>query len=540
MEHLYIMEIEKLLNTSGRVNSALLRENRFIKKFPAEHNEIIKWADQISISDREFTEKIFHWINKIQDPIVCQNCKSKKPKFLGIQRGYLVYCSSLCSNGSKSVQLLKKDKYIKKYGVDNPSKSEEIKDKIKKSFESRYGGNPFSLDNFKNKIKETCLKKYGSEYSLGRDSSVRKKMYKDRENDFYLKYSHLDILEYENDKNGGCRIKCGDCDEIYYISKWNLYQRSLAKTKICTLCNPMGSDQETEIESFVKSILIEEGVEFLERPRNILRSKKELDFYIPNLRLGIECNGIYWHSSKFKERTYHINKTNEGLEEGIKIIHIMEDEIKNTPKIVRSRLISILNLTSKKIYARKCTIREINSKDSSDFLEINHIQGKCGSSVRIGLFYEDLLISIMTLGKNRRSLGNKNNKDEWELLRFCNILNTSVVGSASKLLSYFIKKYHPIKIVSYCDIRWSPDGGMYRKLGFKFIKNTSPNYWYFKNNSMERKHRFSYRKNLLIMKGEDKNKTESKIMEDKGFLKVYDCGSSKWEMTFTINHKLHK
>jgi hypothetical protein len=42
------------------------------------------------------------------------------------------------------------------------------------------------------------------------------------------------------------------------------------------------------------------------------------------------------------------------------------------------------------------------------------------------------------------------------------------------------------------------------------------------------------------MKGEDKNKTESKIMEDKGFLKVYDCGSSKWEMTFMINHKLHK
>jgi hypothetical protein len=156
-------------------------------------------------------------------------------------------------------------------------------------------------------------------------------------------------------------------------------------------------------------------------------------------------------------------------------------------------------------------------------LDENHIQGKVGSSINVGLYYNNVLVSIMTFGKKRKSLGNKTIiNDEYELIRFCNKLNTSIIGGASKLLNYFIKTYNPNEIVSYADRRWSK-GDLYQKLGFKRIKNTNPNYFYIINK--KRKNRFEFRKDLLIKEGFDANKTESQIMDERGILHIYDSGS---------------
>lgn len=72
----------------------------------------------------------------------------------------------------------------------------------------------------------------------------------------------------------------------------------------------------------------------------------------------------------------------------------------------------------------------VKTKDKTKFLNENHIQGMVGSSVNIGLYYNNELVSLMTFGKKRLALGNKkSNNDEYELIRFCNKLNTSVVGA---------------------------------------------------------------------------------------------------------------
>ena len=120
-------------------------------------------------------------------------------------------------------------------------------------------------------------------------------------------------------------------------------------------------------------------------------------------------------------------------------------------------------------------------------------------------------------------------KNEWELNRFSNKLNTNVVGGASKLLNYFIKLYQPMKLISYSDIRLF-DGGMYEKLGFTKISQSKPNYWYIINDT--RKHRFNYRKSILVKEGYDKNMTEQKIMFNRKIYRIYDCGNIRWE----INH----
>ena len=38
-----------------------------------------------------------------------------------------------------------------------------------------------------------------------------------------------------------------------------------------------------------------------EMPNKKELDSQELDFYIPDLNLAFEYNGIYWHSTKFKD-----------------------------------------------------------------------------------------------------------------------------------------------------------------------------------------------------------------------------------------------
>jgi hypothetical protein len=181
---------------------------------------------------------------------------------------------------------------------------------------------------------------------------------------------------------------------------------------------------------------------------------------------------------------------------------------------------------SNKIWARKCEIKEIyDNKLVRSFLNENHIQGFIGSKFKVGLFFENELVSLMTFGEMRKSLGQKSKKNTYELLRFCNKLNYSVVGGASKLFSYFTKNNEVSEIISYSLNSYS-DGNLYKNLNFELIGNTSLNYYWCKNGI--RYHRFNFRKDKLVKMGYDPSKTEVNIMNDLGYYRIFDCGSKKW------------
>jgi hypothetical protein len=175
-----------------------------------------------------------------------------------------------------------------------------------------------------------------------------------------------------------------------------------------------------------------------------------------------------------------------------------------------------IGLINMKIYARKCVIKEVNKSDSSIFLNKNHIQGYSNFSIAYGLYFEDELVSLMTFGW--RSI---NGKKEYELLRFCNKINTNVVGGASKLLKNFLNTYNPTRIVSYADKDWSI-GSLYNTLGFENIGDNDPDYKYIVEN--KRVHKSRYKKSKLKTE-----LTEEKATEKLGILKIYDCGKLKFE-----------
>ena len=312
------------------------------------------------------------------------------------------------------------------------------------------------------------------------------------------------------------------------------------KTRIpnCQKCNPPSylevSSEEKELQTLILSLY--PNAEF--NVRHII-SPYELDIYIPELKLAIEYNGLYWHSeNKGKHKHYHINKTIMCRDIGIRLIHIFSDEWVNKKDIVKSRLYNILNKISTKIHARKCIIKEIDIKTKTLFLNENHIQGSDRSQIKLGLYYGNLLVSTMTFGTPRVAMGNKNKKyieGEYELIRFCNKININVIGGASKLFKHFIKTYKPISIFSFADNRWStPDKNLYLTLGFNKTSESDPGYWYTKD-YLHRHHRFNFSKNRLKAMGFNEG-TESQIMKNLKYERIWDCGVSRFEWFNNISN----
>ena len=292
----------------------------------------------------------------------------------------------------------------------------------------------------------------------------------------------------------------------------------------CPSCGNNISLAETEISEYIQGLVFD----VIEKDRSVLDGY-EIDILVPSQHIGIEFDGLKWHSDQFKDEKYHVNKTDECMRAGIRLIHIFEDEWLHQKDIVKSMLSSIFGKVERKIYARKCTISKVDAKVKSEFLKDNHIQGDVVSLVNIGLFFGDELVSLMCFGRPRLSLGRKKGSaGEYELLRFCSKLNTSVIGGASKMFKYFIDEYQPNAITSYCDRRWSV-GNVYTKLGFTFSHTSQPNYYYVRGTNRE--NRFRYRKSVLVKEGYDASKTEKEIMKERGIDRIYDCGSYvfKWE-----------
>ena len=294
----------------------------------------------------------------------------------------------------------------------------------------------------------------------------------------------------------------------------------------CPKCGVRISKSEDQIIEFIKNISIEE---LIQSDRTVLKPK-ELDIYIPSKKIAIEYDGLRWHSELFNIDAVNnqLSKTNECAEKGIRLIHIFEDEWLEKPQIVKSMLKNILGKTSSRLYARQCEVRDVDSRTAMQFLDDNHIQGRCKAKYHYGLYHKGELVSLMTFGKTRQQRKyNEDYDNTWELLRFCNKLDTSVVGGGSKLLKHFISEVKPHRIVTYADKRWSV-GNLYERLGFAHTHDSKPNYFYVVG--QHRENRFKYRKGELVRQGYDPNKSEHEIMLERGIPRIYDCGTMTFEM----------
>lgn len=507
------------------------KEQWFSKNHLEEYKKIIDYSLNINL-ELNFKEKIWFYFNKLTERPKCCTCGGEIKFRNRFDKPYGEFCKLECINNNQDEMIKRqKETFQKKYGINFYPEHEDFLKKQFKTKQEKYGdGNYNNMNknrqtkleryndsNYINieKTKQTNLKRYGVEYH------AKSQNFKNIiEQKFRKLYSKFNIVKIDN---RDLVVKCNLCNEDYEITKQCLYERHNANYIVCTKCNPLGFSIRSGKENEIALFLDELNIKHQQSNRKILDGK-EVDFYLPDNQIAIEYNGLYWHNELFLDDKYHLNKTNLAKEKNIDLIHIFEDEWLYRKEIVKSILKNKLNKTDNVIYGRKCIIKEVDSKTSKLFLNENHIQGFVNSSVRLGLYYNNNLVSLMTFSKGRILMGGKD--DEWELNRFCNILNTNVIGGASKLLKHFIKINNNSKIISYSDVRMF-NGGMYEQLGFQKIHQSPPNYWYVKNDV--RYHRFGFRKDILIKEGFNPNKTEREIMLERKIYRIYDCGNIRWE-----------
>lgn len=318
-------------------------------------------------------------------------------------------------------------------------------------------------------------------------------------------------------------IECDVCGEHFEYTRQYLFESKI-HPKMCRSCHPIdtqASQLEIEIRDFILSML-STPEKYLINDRTVL-SRKELDIFLPERMLAFEINGLYWHSELVLENNGYDRKKDyqkylECKEKGIKLITIHEDEWRERTDIAKSRITGFLNKNSV-LYARKTDVVELTSKEANQFLKRNHLQGTGRSNVRLGLKYNGELVAVMTLSKENVSRKSTN----WEINRFCNKLNHTIVGGASKLFSYFIRLHSPENVISFSDNRWG-DGTLYQSLGFTMEHCSPPSYWYFRPNEGRKYHRYSLRKTP------DDNQvlTEWDNRKLQGWNRIWDCGHSKW------------
>ena len=326
------------------------------------------------------------------------------------------------------------------------------------------------------------------------------------------KYDYSKSIYKRSDEK--IKIICPEHGEFEQIARNHLIGQG------CPKCFFEKSSFETELLDYIQSIIPDKKI--IENDRYILEGK-EIDIYIPELKIAFEANGLIWHSEKFNlDKNYHLNKTKQCLKQGIQLIHIFEDEWQYKQEICKSRISNILNCSNNKIFARKCKIKEVSFKESREFINMNHIQGNVLSKIRYGLYYNDELVSIMTFGKQRLNVKGKKAINSYELLRFCSKIGYNVIGGADKLFQHFIKNHKPDTIISFADRRWS-NGNLYNVLGFDKYNESEPSYSYVINK--KRVNRFTLRKDVLVSKyGCSPEITEKKFCKSKGWYRIYDCG----------------
>jgi hypothetical protein len=427
-----------------------------------------------------------------------------------------------------------------KYGVQHHMQREESLNKMIKTNKTKYSVNFTTLlPKYKEKVKKGNQEKYGTDFFFSSEAHLEKT----REEKIKRLKKLLDENNLVFDEKKYIKLRNKNEDSIKYIHYEitckncnNTFPSTLKNTSpICRNCYPIAVNSKIELE--FREFLTSKEIHFLSNNKSLIKPF-EIDIYLPNENLAFEINGNYFHSEigGDKDKYYHILKSKLCQDKGIKLIHIFEDEWLFKKDIIKSRVLNMLKKTSNKIYARKCEIRELKNDTKSNFLNENHIQGNSIDKYRYGLFYKNELVSSMSFSNLRKSLGNKKEERTFELIRFANKNNTNVVGGFSKLLNHFLKKIKPKKIISYADIRWSGldfEKTVYSKNGFKFVDYTKPNYFYInKKDYLNRTHRFSLRKDILMEMFPESNpqKSEWQIAMKNGFDRIWDCGTMKFEL----------
>ena len=211
---------------------------------------------------------------------------------------------------------------------------------------------------------------------------------------------------------------------------------------------------------------------------------REIDILIPSYQIGIEYNGLRFHTDK--EKGYHLWKTEEAQKAGYRLIHIWSDLWETR----RTQTVDYLN----KVFGRYTLLEsedviEISPQEGTSFIEATHILGNdLRAKKYFGIYYEGNLITAASFDEN------------WILLRISDRRTLKIKNDTEVITSYIKKKYSVNRVFA------ELDRSLFNSLpGFKLKNYTAPHCYWTKD----------YKERL---------QEGSEDLRKAGFVPFYDCG----------------
>ena len=436
---------------------------------------------------------------------------------------------------SRLIKKKYKETMRERYGAECPLKIEKFREKFRNTCKFRYGADhPLSSEVIKNKVKDTNIKRYGVESNFGRkdiQEAIRNTNIEkygvdnpSKNSDIIKKIKKINLEKYYSDDISKI-LSNRDELEKYLVGKtfsqvaneWNMGINILLKHWRGLGIPTPKSRYEEEI-SFFLNIL---GITHVTNTRSIIQGM-ELDFYLPDYKLAIEFNGLYWHSTAVQQDTqYHRRKYQECRNLGIRLLMINEDEWLRSGQAWRNRIANIVNLSPIGVGARKLSISEISQNTANNFCDEHHIRGKTNSVLyAFGGFYEDDLVSIMVFNKQRGT-------GDIELVRYCTN-GGNYPGIFSRLFAFAIKQYCIRDVISFADLRHS-QGSLYLNNGFNFVHEIPPDYQYVYRDKTYHKGSFTKDQINKMFGPQYAGLTERGAMTILNIPRIYDCGKLKFQ-----------
>lgn len=497
------------------------------------------------LSGVSVAQRIWHIMNDIYDIPVCKHCGINQVKFIPNKQEYQLFCSVKCLTNSS----YKKEKSVKtsleKYGVEHHMKTMEFKDSMREFNRAKYGKDYFfQTEIFKESSKSTQIERYGEDHHLKTINGISA-----QEATNLIRYG---VRRPSQNKEVQAKIK-RTVQTNYGVN--HISQRDMLFTSLELLNNPvwltemnhtrglmikeiadiLDVDASTVSDYFHKhritikyhnkSVAEKSICDFLESHNvQVVRNSRsiippfELDFYLPDYKVAIEFNGLYWHSDWNVPRTYHQDKLEASNHNGIRLLTVFENEWSDNMDLVKKKILHVLGISNAAhVFARKCVVEMIGTTEKSRFFDYNHIQGNGPSSINYGLRYNGELVACMGFIRN--------NDGSFTLNRYAT--SCRVIGGFTKLLKRFEKDFGTPKIISFADLRWS-NGEIYRTSGFVLDSVIKPDYFWNKAGRLYHKFNFRHKGMKVKLKDYDPRKSESVNMIRNGFYRIWDCGKLKF------------
>ena len=261
-----------------------------------------------------------------------------------------------------------------------------------------------------------------------------------------------------------------------------------------SIVKPQGISQE-EIDLRNAIAYSFPGMAIYESDRHILNGK-EIDIWIPSRNLGIEYDGLFFHSGEDKSPNYHLNKTLLCEKKGIRLIHIFSDEWVNKRQVV---LDIIRKALGKYKEIDDFAVELISKQESDRFLDAYCLLGPDPRAEgHLGLIYSNNLVAVMTYRETNDSL---------EILRYCEMPGIKMKEGVESCLKRIGNISKPIK--AKVDRRIS-QGEEFLKAGFTPIEATMPKIYYTSD----------YKSKILS----DFLRLDESQIRKKNLHEIYDCG----------------